>query len=194
MAPQFKQRRDFAALEVRRQQPGRLFARGIVQASVARLLRTSRQSASRWYRLWKQEGARGLRGTGRAGRKPRLSPPQTRRIGAALRQGAMAHGFSADLWTLPRVAQVIERITGVRFHPGHGWRILGALNWTVQKPERQAKERSEEKVHYWRTVRWPALKKTLLAATPGSSSRTSPASPSNPRSARPGRRAGKRRS
>ncbi len=194
MKPAPKPRRDFAALETRRQQAGRLFSGHLPQATVARQLGVSRQSVSRWHHEWNKKGVRGLRGAGRAGRKPRLSPGQLRGVAAALSQGAAAHGFSGDLWTLPRVAQVIQRKTGVAFHPGHVWKILGALDWSVQKPERQAKERSEEKVHYWRTVRWPKLKKTLPAATPGSSFRTNRGSPSSPRSAPPGRPAAKRRS
>src|ERR1035441_3234776 len=97
----------------------------------------------------------------------------------ALRKGARYHGFSADLWTLPRVATVVERVTGVRFHPGHVWRILGSIDWTVQKPARQAKERDDDKVTYWKQVRWPELKKTLCSSTPGYSSKTNPASPSS---------------
>jgi len=112
----------------------------------------------------------------------------------ALGRGARNHGFSADLWTLPRVATVIERITGVKYHPGHVWKVLGSIDWTVQKPARQAKERDDDKVAYWKTVRWPELKKTLCSSTPGSSSKTNPVSPSSRRSGPPGRRAGKRRS
>ena len=186
--------RDFAALEARRQLAARLFARGASQAAVARQSGVSRQSASRWHGQWRKAGARGLRGAGRAGRKPRLNAQQIRRVTAALRQGAAAHGFSAELWSLPRVATVIERITGVAYHPGHVWKILGALNWTVQKPARQAKERNEQKIHYWRTVRWPAVKKTLPAAAPGSSFKTNRGSPSSPPSAPPGRLVVKRRS
>jgi transposase len=88
----------------------------------------SRQSASRWYRAWKQGGLAALRAVGRAGRKPKLNRPQLQRVERGLRQGARAHGFGTDLWTLPRVADVIERLTGVRYHPGHVWKILGAMN------------------------------------------------------------------
>jgi len=42
-----------------------------------------------------------------------------------LRQGAQAHGFGTDLWTLPRVAAVIERTAGVHYHSSHVWKILG---------------------------------------------------------------------
>jgi transposase len=188
-------RRDLQALERRRKQAARLFAQGTLpQASIARQLKVSRMSISRWYRQWKRSGAEALKAADHAGRRPRLSRRDVQRVRIALHKGAPAHGFSGDLWTLPRVALVIERITGVRYHPGHVWKILGAMNWTVQKPEQQAKERNPVQVEYWKTVRWPEIKKTLLANAPGSSSKTKPDSPSNPPSAEHGHRVGKRRS
>jgi transposase len=189
-----KHLRDFEGLEHRRTQAARLFAKGETQASVARQLKASRQSVSRWHQRWKSEGMAGLRAAGRAGRKPRLNAGQLGQVDAALRQGARQHGFSADLWTLPRVATVIERITGEKFHPGHVWKLLGSLDWSVQKPARQARERSEEKVQYWVRVRWPAVKKTLGGSKPGSTSRTNRVSPNSLQSAPLGRRGGKHRS
>jgi transposase len=187
--------RDFTALEQRRKMAARLFAKGeTVLASVARQVKASRQSVCRWFQQWKRGGTQALNGAGRAGRKPRLSPAQMRRLEAALRKGARHHGFSAELWTLPRIATVIERLTGIRFHPGHVWKMLGTLDWTVQKPTRQAKERSEDKVLYWKTVRWPEVKKTLRSKGPGSSSSTNVGSASSPRSGPRGRHAGKRQS
>lgn len=128
-------------------------------ADVARALRVSRQSVSRWYRQWRQGGVAALRGAGRAGRKPRLEQTDLRRVEAALHQGAQAHGFDTDLWTLPRVAIVIERVTGVRYHSGHVWKVLRGLGWTLQRPARQARERNERAVRRWVTHRWPAVKK-----------------------------------
>ena len=172
-----------------------MFAKaGLTQASIARQLRVSRMSVSRWRRQWVSSGRDGLKAAARAGRKPLLNRRQLQRVEQALRKGAPAHGFSGDLWTLPRVATVIERLTGVRYHPGHVWKVLGAINWTLQKPERQAKERNAEQVEYWKTVRWPELKKTLLANAPGSSFKTKPGSPSNPRSGEVGHPEGKPRS
>jgi transposase len=63
-----------------------------------------------------------------AGRPPaETGRAQLKQVDEALRQGAQAHGFGTDLWTLPRVAAVIERGTGVHYHPGHVWKILAAL-------------------------------------------------------------------
>src|SRR5213076_455924 len=93
-------RRDFAALEARRFEAARLFARGASQVTVARTLGATRAAAHRWYHAWKDDG--------RAGRKPRLEAPQLARVEAALLQGPGAHGFATELWTLPRVATLIE--------------------------------------------------------------------------------------
>jgi len=188
MHTQYRPRRDFEALEQRRKRAARLFAAGrLIPASIARELQVSRQSVSRWYEKWKRGGTTALRGAGRAGRKPKLSTTQRRCVERALRQGARAHGYGTDLWTLPRVAIVIERLTGVHYHPGHVWKILGAMDWTLQRPARQARERNPEAIRYWISERWPAVKKTLGAGKPGFSSRTKAASPNGPRCGGPGR-------
>lgn len=195
MADRGRNSRDLKLLERRRiQAVGRFVKARDSLASIARELKVSRMSVSRWYRQWKQSGKAGLKAAARAGRKPGLNARQLRRVEMAMRKGALSHGFGSDLWTLPRVATVIQRLIGIRYHPGHVWKILGAMNWTLQKPEKQAKERDPNQVEYWKTVRWTEVKKTLCSSAPGSSSKTNPDSPSSPRSAEPGRPAGKRQS
>src|SRR5512145_1162301 len=104
--------RDLAAMEARRLQAARLFARGESQVAVAKALGVTRVSAHHWFHAWKDQGWAGLKGAGRAGRKPRLDAAQLAGVERALRNGPRAHGFSTDLWTLPRVAEVIERLRG----------------------------------------------------------------------------------
>ena len=82
----------------------------------------------------------------------------------ALRRGAQAHGFVNELWTLPRIAAVLQATCGVRLHPGHLWRVLGALGWSVQKPERRAFQRDEAAITRWKEHTWPALKKSPAGA------------------------------
>jgi len=108
-----------------------------------------------------------LKAAGRAGRKPRLDRRQWAQVEAALLQGPAAHGFATTLWTLPRIAAVIARRTGVRYHPAHVWRILQGLQWSLQRPARQARERDEAAIGQWRRRRWPQVKKTRGAGTPG---------------------------
>jgi len=195
MQTYFRQRRDFEAMAQRRKRAARLFAAGkMILARIARELHVSRQSVSRWYEQWGRGGSGALRGAGRAGRKPKLEREQLRRVEVALRKGAKAHGYDTDLWTLPRVAVVVERLTGVRYDPGHVWKILGSMDWTLQRPARRAREHNPEKVKRWVDQRWPEVKKTLVAERHGSSSKTKAVSPSVHPSDGPGHRKEKRRS
>lgn len=190
----FRPRRDFEGLERRRVQAARLFEDGKKQAEVARLLHVSRQSVSRWFKDFLRGGIKGLRAAGRAGRKPRLDTRQLSEVDAALRLGAKSHGFKTELWTLPRIAKVIEQVTGVAYHPGHVWRILHLLDWSLQRPAKRARERNEEAVKQWVAKRWPAIKKKPENSTAGSFSKTRAGSRSGHPSTAPGLPKAKRRS
>lgn len=169
-AKPFRPRRDFAGLKKRRLRAARMFEAGKTQAEVARALEVSRQSASRWEKQFLDGGAVSLRGAGRAGRKPKLAPEQLAAVVTALRGGPQAHGFATNLWTLPRVALVVSRIAGVKYHPGHVWRLMPQLGWSLQRPAQQAKERNPAGVKQWIDVKWPALKKKPGGSVAGLSS------------------------
>ena len=111
-------------MEERRMQAADLFRRAVIPAEIARRLGVSHQVVSEWRKAWQQGGRAALRGAGRAGRRPKLSRAQLAKVERALTKGAEANGYTADLWTLPRVAEVIERLTGVSYHPGHVWYLL----------------------------------------------------------------------
>jgi transposase len=151
-------RRDFAGLEQRRLEAAQMFAHGASQAEVARTFGVSAQAASSWYRRWRQGGEQALRGAGRAGRRPQLSAAELEAVTQALGKGPQAFGFDTDLWTLARVAAVIEQLSGVRYHPGHVWRLLRRLDWSPQRPARRAAERDEAEITRWRAEDWPRIK------------------------------------
>ena len=162
--PSTGNRRDFKGMERLRLRAARMFEHGTSQAEVAHRLGTSRQNAHRWHRRWQQGGRAALRAAGRAGRRPKLDAGARRRVERALRQGALAYGFDSDLWTLRRIAVVIERVTGVRHHPSHVWRILGQLGWTLQRPQRRATERDEEQIARWVKQDWPRIRQKRASA------------------------------
>ena len=151
--------RDFNGLERRRLQAARLFDRGLSQSEVSRKLEVHRQSVSRWHQAWKEQGTRALLKAGRAGRKPRLLPSQLEELGCGLKEGPEVLGYGTGLWTTWRVADLIERQTGEKFHPGHVWRILRSLGWSCQRPTGRAIQRDEPAIRRWKRVRWPELKK-----------------------------------
>ena len=168
--------RDRDLQEQVRLQAAALFARQVPQAEVMRELGVSRQNVSRWYRRWQQGGQEALRSRGPTGRTPRVTPGQLAKVEQVLLAGARASGFAGDLWTLARVAQVIEQHTGVTHHPGHVWRLLRGLGWSVQRPARRATERDDEAVERWVKEDWPRIKKGQPGARQSSSSGTSPGS------------------
>src|SRR5438105_13095379 len=105
-------RRDFAAMEQRRMRAVDLLEQGVIPAEIARQVGVSHQIVSDWRAAWRQSGREALRAAGRAGRRPKLSSEQLAEVEAALANGAEANGYTTDVWTLPRVAEVIERLSG----------------------------------------------------------------------------------
>lgn len=129
-------RRGSRAWKVRRGKAEQLFASGQTQCAVARTLGVSRQCAHNWYWEWKGcdgEADKRQRRLG-SGRKSKLDAKQLTAVDAALRRGPRSFGFASARWTLWRVATVIERITGIGYHPSSVWRILRTLGWKLRLP------------------------------------------------------------
>jgi len=165
-------KRDSVALEKRRLDAARLIRKGHTQAEVARRLGVSTASVCRWVKALKKQGPRALKAAGRFGRKPRLNRRQIEQIRKGLRRGPEAMDFSTGLWTLPRVGELIEKVTGISYHPGHVWRILRSLGWSCQRPTKRAMERDEAAIVHWKRNTWPALKKKPEKKAESSSSST----------------------
>ena len=161
-----RQRRDFAALEERRMRAADLFEQCVRPAEIARQVSVSHQIVSDWRAAWRRSGRDGLRGAGRAGRLPKLTRVQLAQVEVELVKGAEANGYANDVWTLQRVAEVIQRLTGVSYHPARVWYILRhGLKWSWQRPAGRATERNDEAIQRWVKRRWPALKKGHGART-----------------------------
>jgi transposase len=135
-----KTKRDLDGMEARRRKGMGLLARGVSQAEVARQCGVSRVSALRWEQQRQAAKAKAWK------RRPLGRRPK--------------HGFLNDLWTLPRVAALIERQSEVRLHPGHVWRLLGQMGWSLQRPSGRAIQRDEAAIARWKKHTWPALKKS----------------------------------
>ena len=152
-------RRDFEALEQRRLQAADLLREGLSQSEVARRVGAHRQSVSQWAEALREKGRKGLRKAGRAGRLPKLSGEDLKRIERGLKRGPEKLGNGTSLWTSARVAHLIEQECGIRYATGHAWRILHQLGWSCQRPTGRALERDEEKIRAWKRKRWPEIKK-----------------------------------
>jgi len=146
-------------MECRRLRAARLFAKKIKHAEIARRLKVSRVSVHHWHKRWKRSGRKGLRATGRLGRKTRITMKQIACVQETLLKGPKTQGYVTEIWTVDRIAAVIRKETGISYHPGHVWKILKRMGWTCQKPETRAKERDERAIKYWVKHTWPEIKK-----------------------------------
>lgn len=150
-----------------------MFDRGDRQVDVASVLGVSQQTASKWHRAWLSGGREALEGAGRAGRMRKLSDEQLAEVEVELTKGPCANGFATQMWTLARVSEVIERVTGVRYSVTQTWTIMRErLGWSRQRPARRAAERDEDAIEEWVNTEWPRIKRGPDAGNPGSVSRT----------------------
>lgn len=143
----------------KRMRAGRMLLAGKRPAEVAAAVGVARQTVYTWKGMLDEGGIDALRVVPERGRPARLDSAQLAGVRAAILQSPTKHGFGTELWTLKRVATVIERMHGVRFGQTQVWRILGSLGFSPQKPEKRAIERDEDAVRQWKRRTWPALKK-----------------------------------
>jgi transposase len=160
-------------LERRRLRALALLKQGLLPHEVAQRVGVDRRSVRRWKAAARAGGgAQALRARPAPGRPAKLAARQRRRLEAVLLKGSLAAGFATDLWTCPRVAEVIEREFGVHYHADHVGRVLHDLGWSPQKPTRRAIERDEPGIRRWVRENWPRVKKTPPAGARRSSSST----------------------
>jgi transposase len=152
-------KRDLKALQRRRLGAIRLLDKGVSQAEVARKLGVSRQSVSQWAKLRAEGGEEALKAK-RVGRPSDLGAGQRRELVRVLKRGAIVAGFATELWTLPRVRDVIAQAFGRRYNEAHVSRILKGLGFSCQRPTGRAIQRDEAAIRQWKRKRWPELKKT----------------------------------
>lgn len=147
-------------LERRRRRGVGLLLTGHGVREVARMVGVTPGAVVAWRKCYEKKGEAGLTAKPHPGRKAKLSVAQRKKLVRLLKKGPGAHGYKTNLWTLPRVAAVIHKQFGVRYDPSHVWRILNALGWSAQKPERRARERDEDRIEHWRKKDWPRIKKS----------------------------------
>jgi transposase len=156
-------------IEARRRQALRLLDEGYSLNEVGRMIGSAPSSVMRWRDAVQSGGEEAFKVRFSSGRPPALTAAQRKQIVKLLLKGAMANGFSTELWTTGRVAVLIQKHCRVQFHRSHVARLLHELGFSCQKPERRALERDEEKIEAWKRQRWPQVKKTLRGWVPTSS-------------------------
>ena len=146
-------------LEARRLQAVVLFGQGLGPTAVARKLKADRRSVRRWKSTYLKNGTKGLKAKSGAGRPARLNFKNKKSLERALLRGPHSAGYTTDLWTCQRVAELINTKFSVHYHARYIPRLLRSMGWSPQKPERLARERDEKAIKHWVRTTWPHIKK-----------------------------------
>jgi transposase len=147
-------------LERRRRMAVDLLQKGRTTKQVAEFLGCDRRSVRRWRAAYDKNNNHGLDPIPPPGRPSRLTARQKKALVGRLLKGAKTNGFSTDLWTCQRIAQLIESRYGIRYHVCSMPRFLAALGFSCQKPQKRAVERDEQAIARWIARDWPRIKKT----------------------------------
>jgi len=146
-------------LQGRRLRAIALLEQGYTQVEVAQKLGVTQGAVSQWKTAHTHGGDKALEAKPAPGATPKLTDKQCQRLLKYLQQGPRKHGWPTELWTLPRIVQLIEKKFSVQYDQSGVWRLLQRLGWSCQKPERRARERDDAAIERWRKHDWPRLKK-----------------------------------
>ena len=147
-------------LEDRRRRALALLDAGHSLNEVGRRVGCNASSVMRWRNSRRRGGAQALKVRFSPGRPWKLDKGERKELVRMLLKGSVAYGYRTNLWTTARIAELVEREFGVRYHCDHIGRLMHSLKWSPQKPERCALERDEEEIARWKQKEWPRLKKT----------------------------------
>ncbi len=128
-------------------------------ADVAIIFKVHTRTLYKWLQADRKSGAAGLKAKPAKGRRRKLSPKQERTVLSWFTQDPRSFGFRTELWTAPRVRQLIHQKWGIAFHERYLNHWLAIRHITPQKPERQARERDPKKIAHWLSEDWPRIQK-----------------------------------
>jgi transposase len=120
-------------LEQRRRQAVTMSRRGYGPSEIAQVLQTTPQTVCHWLREYRRGGLKALAASAVPGRPPKLDARRRQALAACLLNGATAFGFATDLWTCPRIGQLIRVRYGVRYHVDAIPRLMTSLGFSPSK-------------------------------------------------------------
>lgn len=146
-----------AVREEQRRLAYRWLRKGVSQAEVARRLGVTWRAVHNWEQRRLAEGPSSWRERKHPGRAKKLDVSQRKKLQKILLDGARAYGYETELWTLKRMAEVIETEFGVHYTESGTWRLLKDMGFSAQVPLPRALERNERYIRHWVREEWPMI-------------------------------------
>jgi len=138
-------------------------ARGATRQQVAEQLHVHSATVGRWAARFRQRGLAGLRGPehdGR-GRPRRLQVEHLQRLRQTVLTSPRKLGYAFTAWTLPRLAEFLQRRTGVTVQPHYLGRLLHRMGIARRRPKHVLEGKRDEDAHDRAKTELEALKKHL---------------------------------
>lgn len=142
-----------------------LNAQGYTSGQIADLLGAPRSRVAEWLAQYEMHGFDSVLEGQRSGRPSALDEPQRVTLADILDSGPVAYGLDTGVWTSPMITHVIAEEFGVHYHPGHVRKLLGAMGFSVQRPQRVLARADPLAQARWRRHTYPNLKKKPKAST-----------------------------
>lgn len=145
-------------LEYRRSRAVRRVAEGYSTREVADFHGVDPSRVRRWLAAYRRQGDDGLTARPIPGRSPQLTTTREKIVLRWLSDLPTDYGFPTDLWSAPRLAQLIEQEFGVHFHPHYLSPWLRPRGYTPPKPRRVPREQDDAAIARWLPEDWPRIK------------------------------------
>jgi transposase len=147
-----------AVLEYRRALAVQRVVEGYSTEDVATFLGVDASTVRRWVAAYSHHGSSALTAQPVPGRPPKLTTTQEKIVLRWLSESPTEYGFPTDLWSAPRLADLIEQTFATRFHAHYLSTWLRQRGCTPQKPRRVPRERDDKAIAKWLAEDWPRIK------------------------------------
>lgn len=144
---------DPRAEVVRRATAIRLLHHGHTPESAGQWVAASRASVQNWHRRWREGGLDALANQPPPGRPPKATPTYREVLEQTLDTDPHALGYAFSVWTLERLAQHLERATGIRLSAGRLALWLERWGYVYRQPKTDLKHKQDAEaratMHVW---------------------------------------------
>ena len=143
--------------EWKRSQGFEMIRKGMKRSVISEKLCVNRKTVYNW--SVKLEKTGDWHDIKQKGAQSKLNGEQKKRLKEILDSRPRKYGYSTDLWTLKRIADVILKEFGISYNTTHVWSVLRNLGYSAQIPLATAMEKNDNYVKEWLEKEYPEYMK-----------------------------------
>jgi len=148
---------DHQSLEALRIAAVKLYKQRVAIATLSKSMNVTQSAIYGWIKKAREQGIKSLKSRQGTGRPTIITDKQLEGLVSCLRSSATRYGYSTDLWSGPRVRNLIKRKFGIEYHHKHMSRLLRRLGMVLKFPERRALEQDPQELREWKKYRFPEI-------------------------------------